>query len=80
MVIVWGVVNFVSGAVLSQSDILRMWMLNLISVLKLKTGLLFMIISYGLSRATFSDIVFTHVKLLDIHTRAKGYIFQGALH
>lgn len=32
MVIVWGVVNFVSGAVLGRSDILRMWTLDLISV------------------------------------------------
>lgn len=39
-----------------------------------------MIISYGLFRATFSNIVFTHVKLLDFHTRAKEYIFQGELH
>lgn len=38
-----------------------------------------MIISYGLIRVTFSDIVFTHVKLLDFHTRAKEYIFQGEL-
>lgn len=39
-----------------------------------------MIISYGMFRATFSDIVFIHVKLLDFRTRAKEYIFQGALH
>lgn len=33
-----------------------------------------MIISYGLFRATFSDIVFTHINQLE------GYIFRGALH
>lgn len=32
MVIIWGVVNFVSGAVLGWSDIPRIWTLNLISV------------------------------------------------